>query len=370
MGDAERRRGARVGVVLAGIGGALALLGVGAVSVLERWANHRKEEAIAELSERLGRSVTAGHVDLRLWRGARVELRDLVVGGDRAVPGEPDPALRVGRIRLRVALLRTLLSGGRRAVVKDSAIEGLTANVVRFPDGRLNWQEIAARLAEDRPSAPPDPATVARLRGLRVERAHLAPAKLRFIDWSRRGRGGDQRPAGGGERRWARAAVRGAGDGGAARAGGQLRAAARLSPGPTPLIGRAAGAGRGVAEAREGVAGGAGAACSARWRRRCGGWPRGAAAADSAARRRGRGVGGARLGSRSTGREASTGGDRSTPASTPTCTAKRSAGHVDIGKLRLAVGDMAVEAHGQLHDLRGQPRFDGFAPALAGAQLR
>src|SRR5687767_5203575 len=93
---------------------ATAATGVG----VERWANRRAQAELSTLSARLGRPVTAGTIDVSWLAGFGVEVRDLTIGRDPAMPREPDPVLHVPRARVRVAALRTLASLGRRPIVK------------------------------------------------------------------------------------------------------------------------------------------------------------------------------------------------------------------------------------------------------------
>jgi hypothetical protein len=163
----------------------MALLLAAGVGVLERWANQRKGPALAELSARLGRPVSAGRLQLGILGGLRVELPDVVVGRDPRLPGEPDPVLRVPRARVRVAVFPALLSLGRRIRVKEISVEGLAAEVVRLPDGRLNWQDIADRLAP--PGAEPGRGPDRRAQHLHIREARLSDARVRFVDLARGG---------------------------------------------------------------------------------------------------------------------------------------------------------------------------------------
>lgn len=175
-----RRRGGRwLGALL--IVMAIAAVGVfGGAYLAERWANQRKDQAIVELQARLGRPVTAGKIEVSWLGGFVVRTGGIEIG---AAPGEPGPALRVDQARLRVGLTRALFSLGKRVHVKEAVLSGITANVVRFPDGTLNWDQIAARLrTADRPSQPMSEAMRERLRGLVVERARLDDAQVKFVD--------------------------------------------------------------------------------------------------------------------------------------------------------------------------------------------
>ena len=79
-----------------------------------------------------------------LGAGLRARHRRVEIG--LASAREPGPALRIERARLRVGLWQAIFSLGRRVHIKEAALAGVTANVVRFPDGTTNWQRIRERL--------------------------------------------------------------------------------------------------------------------------------------------------------------------------------------------------------------------------------
>jgi uncharacterized protein involved in outer membrane biogenesis len=182
----RRSRLPRLMVVLGAVALVLALLVVGVGFGAERWVNARKDAALAELSAELGRPVTAGQVRLALLRG-RVEVEDIVVGRDPAVPDEPDPAFRLDRAYVDVLVRSVLTSLGKRVVVQDIAIERPLIQVSRDRQGRLNWQQIAERMDQGEPkkSEPMDPATRERLNGVVIRTLRVADARLRLVDLTR-----------------------------------------------------------------------------------------------------------------------------------------------------------------------------------------
>jgi AsmA protein len=153
---------------------------VGGGLVVQRWANARKDTLVGELQARLGRPVKADPVKVSWLRGFAVETGGVEIGPASSI--EPGPALRIEKARLRVALWRAVFSLGRRVHVKEATLAGVTANVVRFTDGSINWQQIRRRLASDQQGASMSPATRERLRGLVVEHAGVENARVRFVD--------------------------------------------------------------------------------------------------------------------------------------------------------------------------------------------
>ncbi len=182
------RKTPRVVLVLGAIALALALIVVGAGFGIEGFVNKKKDAALADLSAQLGRPVTTGRVRLALLRG-RVEVRDILVGRDPTVPAEPDPAFHLDRAYLAIDLGSAISSLGKRVVVQDVLVERPLVQVVRHPDGTLNWQKIAERLDTGPPEepAPLDPATRERVEGLVIRNVRIDDAKIRFVDLARQG---------------------------------------------------------------------------------------------------------------------------------------------------------------------------------------
>jgi AsmA protein len=179
----------RVVLVLGTIALVLALLVVGLGFGAERIVNKQKDAALAELSAQLGRPVTAGRVRLALLRG-RVEVRDIVVGRDPALPQEPDPAFRLDRAYVAVPLWPAIRSLGKRVEVSDILAERPLVQVSRDKDGKLNWQRIAEKLDTGEPpkkSEPMDAATRERVQGAVIRNLRIDDARFRFVDLSREG---------------------------------------------------------------------------------------------------------------------------------------------------------------------------------------
>jgi len=328
--------------------------------IIQRWANARKDAAVGELQARLGRPVKAGPVTVSWLRGFAVETGGVEIGPASAA--EPGPALRIERARLRVGLWRAIFSLGRRVHVKDATLAGVTANVVRFPDGSTNWQQIRQKLArpDQGPAQPMSPATRERLRGLVVEHAGLEDARIRFVDLVRQGTA---------EVADLDVAIEGAGftEPFSARLTAAVQSKeknldvdASFSAPPkgddlTPLLRRVAIRLRPIdlAPLAPFLASGALAELT-----------EGKLAADlkidlGAAAPGGQGattaIGEAHL----TGARIAA-GERFDGALETDLVADTVAGNVDVRKLRLALGAMSLAAAGKLLDLRGSPRFDKF----------
>jgi hypothetical protein len=190
----RRRRGLRIFLIIVGSLVGLVLLAViGGLFAAERIANKAKDKAMAELSIKLGRPVSAGPIEVKVLGGGRFMLSNVVIGKDPKIPGDPDPAVRLDRAYVNVALLPIITSLGKRMVVQDVAVEGLAVQVASYADGRTNLQDIAEKAADeakkDEPDATPpvDEETRAIARGAKLERLRLTDARLRFVDLARNG---------------------------------------------------------------------------------------------------------------------------------------------------------------------------------------
>lgn len=181
---AHRRR------ALVGLAVALGLVALAAVAVsaaLDSFVNHHKEQYLAEVEARTGRKVTVGHLSISLLTGFGVTAEQVMVGGDPNTPSDAAPLLTVDRARVRIALLRGLFTLGRSVRIRELVLTRPTVNLVRFPDGTLNVERIAAR----RQRGAPGPATPmsARLRraieNARVGEARIEQGRLRYTDLGR-----------------------------------------------------------------------------------------------------------------------------------------------------------------------------------------
>jgi hypothetical protein len=188
----RRRRGGRIAlIVLGSLVALLVIVVVGGVLAAERVANSKLKEELAKLSQQLGRPVSAGPLEVHVFTGGRVAISNLVIGRDPKLPDEPDPALKLDRAYVNVALLPVIFSGGKRVTVQDVAVEGLAVQVVKRADGTLNWQDIADRLPRgEQPPPEPKPvdeATRQKARGFTLERLRVNDARVRFVDLQKGG---------------------------------------------------------------------------------------------------------------------------------------------------------------------------------------
>lgn len=336
-----------VGVVVAAL--------VGASVALDSYVHRHEREVLAQLEARLGRKVDVGRLDVSLWRGLTADK--VVVGGSRA-PGDEAPLLTVERVRVRPQLARTLLTLGRRVQIRDVELVRPTLNLVRLADGSFNVDEVADHWRASAPAAQPSRPMSDRARrmieGARLGQARLEGGHVRFVDRLAAGRTVDverieltlsnvgirRRPS-----LELHAAVLAAQPNLELRARlGEAGSLDRLPPplesarlrlartdlGPLmPIIGRfVAGLEAGVASADLEAQ-----------------WTDVAVVKGGAELRRARFAGGAPFDATL---NVDAGGDARTD-------------DLDVRRLELAVGDMALVAHGGLRSLADQPRFEDFA---------
>jgi hypothetical protein len=151
---------------------------------------------LPELSAKLGRPVRLGRISTAVLAGLEVQLVDLSVGADptlaATVDAERGPLLQVRSVRLRVAALRAILSFGRSVRIRELSVDGLSLQLVHYPDGTLNLDPLLARLRSEPPAKrePLDATTRAVLLGLRIDALLLRDAALHFTDVAPRGGSG------------------------------------------------------------------------------------------------------------------------------------------------------------------------------------
>ncbi|MFO0574587.1 MAG: AsmA-like C-terminal region-containing protein [Polyangia bacterium] len=169
-----------VGLVL------VTLLVVGFAVDLGSTVRKQIEAQLPAVKKKIGREVTIGRVSLRLLPTTRLLIANVAVA---AAPGQTGPAalplVSVGNVRAEVELLPAIFTLGRRLNVRRVEIDGLRVNVARFANGRLSYEDVLEKLAEDtEPSKPLTPEEIDRLSGIRLQRAALLDGAVNFYDLS------------------------------------------------------------------------------------------------------------------------------------------------------------------------------------------
>ncbi|MFL5347773.1 MAG: AsmA family protein [Hyalangium sp.] len=168
------------------LGGILVVL-VAAVAILlwrlDAILLKQAQAQAATLSQQLGRPVEVGGISTKLFPHVGVDVDAVTIG---PAEGEELPLTQMKNLDVRVAAMPLLRSKGQDIQVLNAEVTGLTVNVIRLPDGTTNVQRLMDKLAQQKkPEQPPEeekPPTD--LSGVRVERAALTDATIRFVDRS------------------------------------------------------------------------------------------------------------------------------------------------------------------------------------------
>jgi len=138
-----------------------------------------------DYSKKLGRPIAVGDISTHLFPRVGVEVEDVSVG---PAEGEELPLAQLASLNVSVAAGPLLTSRGKDIQVQHAEVSGLTANVVRLPDGTTNVQRLMQRLdevfpkEEEKPEE--EPAQPTDLSGVHVERAAVTDGTIRFVDRS------------------------------------------------------------------------------------------------------------------------------------------------------------------------------------------
>ncbi|MDB4970511.1 MAG: AsmA family protein [Myxococcales bacterium] len=170
-----------------GLGVALGLFVAGGLILvwrLDAILNKVKDDELPKLSEQMGRPLHVGKISTTLFTGFGVTVEDVSIGADAATPADKMPLLSATRLRVRASALRALFSLGKTIRVSEISIESPVVNIVRLPDGRLNLEQLAARMADNAPrsSEPMSERTREMIENARIDDAHLVGARVRFVD--------------------------------------------------------------------------------------------------------------------------------------------------------------------------------------------
>lgn len=138
-----------------------------------------------KIQEKLGRKIRVGRVRLKLLPKTRLEIRDIAIEAPEGAAGLlSQPLLSIGAVRARVAVFPLLWSLGRRVEVDSVEITDLRVQVMRSADGRLSYQDILEKLADQPESPPMTQAEIDRLAGIVLHQATLSDGAILFYDLS------------------------------------------------------------------------------------------------------------------------------------------------------------------------------------------
>lgn len=177
---ARRRR--RWPWVLGGIGLALVLAAGGALAYLDSVLLEQARVEAEALSQKWGRKVTVGDISTQIFPRLGVQVEGVEIGPGE---GEPEPLATVARAEVSIVVGPALRSRGKDIPVARAEVTGLNVNVIRLADGSQNVTRLLDRIqagAEETPE--PSPEAPRDLSAIRVDRAALTDARIRFVDLS------------------------------------------------------------------------------------------------------------------------------------------------------------------------------------------
>lgn len=157
---------------------------------LDKIVNDQIAQQKPEIEKKLGRKVEVGRVSTQFFPrlGGRVE--NVTVGPDTTQPKDDRPLVAIQAVGFEVALWDAIVSLGKKVAVSSVYVDGLKVSLVRYPGGRLSYQDIVDRQpktpdkdpTKEEPAAPMSPETQAYLRGVSVGEIRIQDAEFRLFD--------------------------------------------------------------------------------------------------------------------------------------------------------------------------------------------
>jgi hypothetical protein len=141
--------------IVVGLVGLLSLLFVGGIFLIpfDDIMAEKRAEITKDLELRLGRKVSFGKVDTKVFPSLHATLSDLKVAGDG--PGKK-PQVEAKSIEVKVALLKALVTLGKTIQIDKVAFDGLVVRAARNKEGVWDYESIGEEWAKTQDA--PDPA--------------------------------------------------------------------------------------------------------------------------------------------------------------------------------------------------------------------
>ena len=152
--------------------------------VLDSILTSKAHEQAQKMSQEWGRPVQIGSVSTTLLTGLGARVSKVQIG---PAQGEDAPLVDLQEVKVKLALLRAIFSGGKDVDIRSIEIDGLTVNVEKLPDGTTNLSRLQDKLAAESEKKPAEPKKESDLSFLRVDHAALHEGKVAFIDKTRPG---------------------------------------------------------------------------------------------------------------------------------------------------------------------------------------
>ena len=122
--------------------------------VLDSILTSKAHEQAQKMSQEWGRPVQIGSVSTTLLTGLGARVSKVQIG---PAQGEDAPLVDLQEVKVKLALLRAIFSGGKDVDIRSAEIDGLTVNVEKLPDGTTNLSRLQDKLAAESEKKPPEP---------------------------------------------------------------------------------------------------------------------------------------------------------------------------------------------------------------------
>src|SRR6266849_5217577 len=132
-------------IVLAVVAILVVVAGAVGLSFLDSFLLKQVRAQADAYSQKLGRPIVVGDVSTKVLSGLAVRVSGVEIGPGR---GETDPLLILPKLEVRASLLKLVASGGKHVEIQSVRIDGLTINLVRFPDGTTNLERVQTKVSQ------------------------------------------------------------------------------------------------------------------------------------------------------------------------------------------------------------------------------
>ena len=156
---------------------------------LDKVVNDQIAQHKPELEAKLGRKLTVGAVKTEIFPTLGARIEGLQIEPDTSHKEDDQPLLQIHDLGFEVSLWDALVSRGKDVRVKRVYVDGLEVSVIRYTDGRLSYQDILDRQPKtddatpSPPSQPMSPETLELIKNAVIGEVHLGDAQLRLVDY-------------------------------------------------------------------------------------------------------------------------------------------------------------------------------------------
>lgn len=134
-------------VIVASVLLVLVIAGAIALSILDSVLLREARAQASTYGQKIGRQITIDRISTKIILGPSVRVSGIRIG---PASGEEMPLLDLSRVEVTPKLLKAIVSRGKQLEVRSVETDGLTLNVIRFPDGTTNIERLQSKLSQDR----------------------------------------------------------------------------------------------------------------------------------------------------------------------------------------------------------------------------